>query len=163
MAILMAKRTGIHRGTMRQSDDMIENFLKNSRIPRFSLLLAASGWAISFIFTFSSWRRGVDILSHMGADFIKYQGVLDYWLKMASSVFGCIGIIYFICYLYPDENVKTIRFLSGLSIFVGTILVYAAIKNNLVYPNQPTFPIDIAFCYFTGFGGLLYRPGIAKE
>jgi hypothetical protein len=147
-------------GMSRQLDkkpSMIENSLKIRTMSRFSLLLAAAGWGISFIFTFSSWPQGVKILSHMGASSIKYQGVLDYWLKMASAVFGCLGIMYFICFMYPDENRKTIRYLSGLSIFVGTVLVFAAINNNLSYPSQPTFPIDIGFCYFTGFGGLLYK------
>jgi hypothetical protein len=94
----------------------------------------------------------------MGAGIIKYQGVLDYWLKMASSTFGCLGVIYFICFLYPDENWRTIRYLSCLSIFVGTTLVYSVIQNGLTYPDQPTFPIDIGFCLFTGFGGLFYEP-----
>lgn len=128
-----------------------------NRISRFFLLLAAVGWGISFVFTFSSWSKGTDLLCNMGAQPIKYQPLLDYWLKMASSVFGCLGLMFFVCFLNPVENRKTIRLLSLLSIFVGVTLAISAWNNGLSYPKHSTFPIDIAFCLSTGFGGLAYR------
>src|SRR4051794_2663979 len=62
------------------------------RVLRLGLLVSAAGWGISFYFTFASWSAAADQLYSMGAGVIAYRPMFDYWLKMASSVFGCIGI-----------------------------------------------------------------------
>jgi hypothetical protein len=132
------------------------------RIFLYTLLLGSGGWIVSFFFTFTSWPISENILHGMGAERIAYQPLLDYWLKMASSTFGCIGIMYFICFLNPKKYFYTINLLSYMSIFVGIVITCSAIKNHLTYPTQPTFIIDIVFCFYVGAVSLYFNFSINK-
>ena len=71
-------------------------------VMRVGLLTSAIGWGISWSFTFASWRAASAQLCLMGANTIPYQPLLDYWLRMASSVFGCIGIASLLACLRPQ-------------------------------------------------------------
>jgi hypothetical protein len=62
------------------------------RTLQLGLLLSSIGWGISFIFTFTTWNFASDQLFLMGAGRMEYDPLLDYWLRMASDAFGCIGM-----------------------------------------------------------------------
>jgi len=117
---------------------------------RLGLLLSACGWGISFYFTFASWPVASIQLQEMGAEVIEYQPLLDYWLRMASSAFGCIGIGSALACARPPAFVGLIRLLGPFHFVVGTTLVIAAWRNHLSPALHPTFIPDIVFCFVAG-------------
>lgn len=117
---------------------------------KLGLLASTCGWGISFFFTFSSWDTAADQLFYMGAHRIHYDPQLDYWLKMASSVFGCIGIASAIACVKPWAFQGLIRLLGPFHWIVGTTLLVAAWKNHLDPQIHTTFIPDITFCFVTG-------------
>ena len=86
----------------------------------------------------------------MGAHRIPYDPLLDYWLKMASSAFGCIGIASAIACARPKAFESLIRLLGPFHFIVGTILIVAARKNHLDPEIHTTFIPDITFCFLAG-------------
>ena len=120
------------------------------KILRLGLLLSACGWGISFYFTFSSWETAADQLSDMGAGQIQYDPLLDYWLKMASSAFGCIGIGSALACFRPKAFEGLVRLLGPFHFIVGTTLIVAARKNHLDPGIHTTFIPDITFCFLAG-------------
>jgi predicted neutral ceramidase superfamily lipid hydrolase len=117
---------------------------------RFALLLGGLGWSISFAFTFSSWQTSTDLLYGMGAKPIEYQALLDYWLKMASALFGCIGLLFLACFTKMHKYAVIIPLLAYGSIFIGSILLFSAYQNSLDPQLHPSHIIDILFCYIVG-------------
>ena len=95
-------------------------------IMRLGLLLSACGWGISFYFTFASWQAASNQLQEMGADAIEYQPLLDYWLRMASAAFGCIGIASALACARPQPFVGLIQLLGPFHFVIGTTLAIAA-------------------------------------
>ena len=117
---------------------------------RLGLLFSAAGWGISFSFTFASWNAAAGQLAVMGAGWIEYRPLLDYWLRMASSVFGCIGIGSALACLRPQTFVSFIQLLGPFHFIIGTTLTIAAWRNHLTPGLHPTFIPDIVFCFLTG-------------
>jgi hypothetical protein len=121
------------------------------RALQIGLIFSSMGWGISFIFTFSSWDSASDQLYLMGAERIEYQPLLDYWLKMASAAFGCIGIGSALACMRPVLFQGFILFLGPFHLFVGSVLVASASINQLNTESHPTFVADITFCFITAF------------
>ena len=119
------------------------------RVLRFGLLLSSIGWGISFFFTYSSWDSASDQLYLMGAGYIGYRPLLDYWLKMASATFGCIGIASALACLRPTLFEGLVWLLGPFHAFIGVVLTVSAISNNLRTDRHPTFLADITFCFIT--------------
>lgn len=119
-------------------------------ILRLGLLVAACGWGISFYFTFAPWNTAVAQLQDMGANEITDDPLLDYWLRMASSAFGCIGIAAALACARPTCFEGLIRLLGPFHFLVGTTLAVAAYRNNLTARLHPTFIPDITFCFIAG-------------
>jgi hypothetical protein len=117
---------------------------------RLGLLVSAIGWGISFYFTFTSWDVATAQLYSMGAGPIAYRPLLDYWLKMASSVFGCIGIGSAIACVRPQAFAGFIRLLGPFHFVIGITLSIAAWNNHLTPRLHPTFIPDIVFCFLAG-------------
>lgn len=115
------------------------------------LLLSSIGWGISFIFTFSTWDSASDHLFLMGAGRIEYHPLLDYWLRMASATFGCIGIASALACIRPAFFQGLIVLLGPFHLFVGVVLAASAIINHLNTESHPTFVADITFCFVTAF------------
>ena len=134
------------------------------RILRLGLILSACGWGISFFFTFVPWQTAANQLYDMGANKITYDPLLDYWLRMASSAFGCIGIASAIACVCPARFAGLIGLLGPFHFFVGTTLVVAAWRNQLDPEVHSTFIPDITFCFLTGFliSGPLLRERFLK-
>ncbi len=121
------------------------------RALQIGLIFSSMGWGISFIFTFSNWDSASDQLYLMGAERIEYQPLLDYWLKMASAAFGCIGIGSALACMRPVLFRGFILFLGPFHLFVGSVLVASAVINQLNTESHPTFVADITFCFITAF------------
>ena len=117
---------------------------------RLGLLLSACGWGISFFFTFAPWDIATEQLQGMGANAIAYDPLLDYWLRMASSAFGCIGIGSALACFRPTAFSGLIRLLGPFHFIVGTTLAVAAYQNHLTPSLHPTFTADITFCFVSG-------------
>lgn len=121
------------------------------RALQIGLIFSSMGWGISFIFTFSSWDSASNQLYLMGAEPIEYQPLLDYWMKMASAAFGCIGIGSALACMRPVLFRGFILLLGPFHLFVGTVLVVSAGINQLNTEYHPTFVADITFCFITAF------------
>lgn len=116
---------------------------------RLGLLLSSIGWGISFMFTFSSWDSAADQLYLMGAGRLDYNPLLDYWLKMASASFGCIGIASALACWRPAIFEGLVWLLGPFHAFIGAVLTAAAMVNHLSTDRHPTFVADITFCLIT--------------
>lgn len=114
------------------------------------LLVSAVGWGISFFFTFTPWDVSVEQLKDMGSGPIPYHPLADYWLKMASSVFGCIGIASALACFRPQAFASFIRLLGPFHFIIGTTLIIAAMRNGLTPSLHPSFIPDIVFCFLAG-------------
>lgn len=119
------------------------------RTLQLGLLLSSIGWGISFLFTFSTWDSAADQLRVMGADQIEYQPLLDYWLRMASAAFGCIGIASALACISPRSYQGLILLLGPFHAFMGVVLTVSAASNKLNTESHPTFVADITFCFVT--------------
>jgi hypothetical protein len=119
-------------------------------ILRFGLLASACGWGISFIFTFSSWNSAVSQLQDMGASNIQFDPLMDYWLRMASATFGCIGIASALACIRPGSHIGLIRLLGPFHFIVGITLSISAYRLALSPSLHPTFIPDITFCFLAG-------------
>lgn len=114
------------------------------------LLVSAIGWGISFFFTLAPWEAATMQLYKMGAGPIAYQPLLDYWLRMASSVFGCIGVGSALACVWPRSFASFIALLGPFHFIVGITLSVAAYRNHLNTNMHPTFVADITFCFLAG-------------
>lgn len=121
------------------------------RTLQLGLLFSRMGWGISFCFTFSTWDSASDQLYLMGAGRMEYHPLLDYWLRMASATFGCIGIASALACLRPVFFQGLIVLLGPFHVFVGIVLAASAAINDLNTESHPTFVADITFCFVTAF------------
>ena len=117
---------------------------------RLGLLVSAIGWGLAFSFTFASWRAASCYFFLMGAGNVEYQPLLDYWLRMASSVFGCIGIASALACLFPRAFASFIWLLGPFHFVIGITLAVSAWNNDLTPKLHPTFIPDITFCFLAG-------------
>jgi hypothetical protein len=113
------------------------------------LLLSSIGWGISFLFTFTAWDTASDQLYVMGAGRMEYRPLLDYWLRMASAAFGCIGIASALACVRPLAFQGLIVLLGPFHAFMGVVLAVSAVNNDLNTEAHPTFVADITFCFVT--------------
>lgn len=114
------------------------------------LLVSTVGWGIAFFFTFAPWNVASAQLTDMGAGHIPYHPLADYWLKMASSVFGSIGIASAIACLRPQYFKSFIQLLGPFHFFIGITLIVSALMNRLNTDSHPSFIPDIVFCFLAG-------------
>jgi hypothetical protein len=119
------------------------------RTLQIGLLFSSLGWGISFYFTFVTWDSATDQLYLMGAGTIEYDPLLDYWLRMASAAFGCIGIASFLACIRPAFFHGLILLLGPFHAFVGVVLAVSSVRNHLNTESHPTFVTDITFCFLT--------------
>ncbi len=86
----------------------------------------------------------------MGAGHVEYHPLMDYWLRMASIVMGCIGIASLLAALRPNSFESVIFLLGPFNFIVGITLLVSAVNNDLTPDKHPTFIPDIVFCFLTG-------------
>lgn len=152
----LATAGALYRSTQNQKSPL--NHQQDNIIPRgkiwlrtlqIGLLFSSLGWGVSFIFTFSNWESASEQLFLMGAGRIEYNPLLDYWLKMTSAAFGCIGIGSALACFRPVFFQGLILLLGPFHLFVGSVLVASAVINQLNTESHPTFVADITFCFMT--------------
>ena len=114
------------------------------------LALSAIGWGIALFFTFAPWHAAAFQLESMGAGVIPYHPLADYWLKMASSVFGYIGVASALACFQPHRFESLIRLLGPFHFVIGTILAVSAYRNGLDPKVHISFIPDIVFCFLSG-------------
>lgn len=120
------------------------------RLLRLGLLVSAVGWGISFFFAWTPWAVAADQLDGMGAGAIEYRPLLDYWMRMAGTAFGCLGIVSALACLYPQRFISLIALLGPFHYFMGITLAVSAFRNQLEPSLHPTFIPDIVFCFLVG-------------
>lgn len=123
---------------------------------RLGLIVSAVGWGVALAFTFATWKGAQEYMYTMGAGHVEYRPLLDYWLRMASVVMGCIGIASLLAARKPNSYRSVIRLLGPFHVIVGITLIVSAVNNDLVMEKHPTFVPDIVFCFLTG--GLIWIP-----
>src|SRR3954464_5236726 len=89
---------------------------------RLGLLIGAIGWSVALYFTFAPWSSAADQFYSMGAGQIPYRPMYAYWLRMASSVFGCIGLGCALAFLRPHNYAGFIRLLGPFHLIIGATL-----------------------------------------
>ena len=114
------------------------------------LAVSAVGWGIALFFTFAPWSAAVEQLEALGAGEIPYHPLADYWLKMASSVFGCIGLASALACFRPHAFASFIRLLGPFHFVIGITLAVSAYQNQLTPKLHPSFVPDIVFCFLAG-------------
>ena len=119
-------------------------------ILRLGLLISALGWGLALSFTFTPWAVAADYMDTMGAGHVEYRPVMDYWLRMASIVMGCIGAASFLAARKPNSYGSVICLLGPFNFIVGITLLVSALNNDLHPAKHPTFIPDIVFCFLTG-------------
>lgn len=116
---------------------------------RLGLLVGACGWIISFFFTFVPSDMARNQLYEMGSRPLRHDPMLDYWMRMASATFGCIGILLAIICARPSRFIPLIKLLGPFHFIMGAILLVSALNNHLAPPQHTSFIADIAFCFIT--------------
>jgi len=119
-------------------------------ILKLGLLFSAAGWGIALSFTFATWNVAADYMDIMGAGHVEYRPLMDYWLRMASVVMGCIGIASFLAARKPNSYESLVILLGPFNFIVGITLIVSALNNDLHPDKHPTFIPDIVFCFLTG-------------
>ncbi|BDS07433.1 hypothetical protein NT6N_24730 [Oceaniferula spumae] len=119
-------------------------------ILRLGLIISAVGWGLALAFTFTTWDGAADYMYTMGAGHVEYRPLMDYWLRMASIVMGCIGVASLLAARKPNSYESVIFLLGPFNLIVGVTLLVSAISNDLHPDKHPTFIPDIVFCFLTG-------------
>jgi hypothetical protein len=128
------------------------------RLLRLLLGAAAAVWGVSLFGVFLTWSAAAEALQGLGAQPIRYDPMMDYWLRMASGAFGLVGCWYLILMIRPRKFSGTIPWFGMLMLVEGVILLVHGMRLSL-----PPFPFygDTAACFLLG-GGILYLAPAAK-
>jgi hypothetical protein len=116
------------------------------------LFTAAFGWGISAFGIFLSWPMVVDQLAGMGARQIPDDPMLNYWLRMTSTAFTFIGLLFLMMAINPKKYITVLPLTGYFMITEGLVLFIYGHYLNLALLS---FYIDTAFCLFLGVGILL--------
>lgn len=136
------------------NDDASPVLLKTKRsiMLRIFLAYSALGWLVCLAGIFISAEFAAEIMSRFGgvaSDGIMKTPIYDYWFRMASSVFGLIGVFYLILAVKPAKYANIVPLAGWFMIVEGVILfVYGLI---LGLPATPWLG-DVGFCLSGGLG-----------
>ena len=122
------------------------------RLLRLFLFFSAFAWGVSAVGIFVSWAAADRLLEGLGAQPIRYDPMLDYWLRMAAGAFALVGGWYLVMGLWPRKFREAIPWFGGLMLLEGLILLVHGVRLGL-----PPFPFygDTAAC-FVGGGGIIW-------
>jgi len=118
---------------------------------RIFLLAGAIGWGVSILGVLLPWSVMDIVLQNMGAATPVTDVHVQYWFRMATTVWSIIGFLYLIVLLKPQKYNNLIPLLAWGTLFEGIVLLIHGL-----YLNLPLFPFagDVGFCLIVG-GGLL--------
>lgn len=130
----------------------------NLRLLRLFLGFSAVAWGASVFGVFMSWPAAAEALQGLGAQPIRYDRMLDYWLRMAAGAFSLVGALYLLLMLQPRKYRNMIPWFGVLMLVEGLILLVHGVRLAL-----PAFPFyaDTAAC-FIGGGGICWFSGRAE-
>ena len=123
---------------------------------RIFLLAGAIGWGISILGVLLPWSVMDIVLQNMGAASPITDVQVQYWFRMATTVWSIIGFLYLIVLLKPQKYNNLIPLLGWGTVFEGIVLLIHGL-----YLNLPLFPFagDVGFCLIVGGGLLLSNRG----
>jgi hypothetical protein len=121
---------------------------------RFFLGFSALVWGVSIYGVFAPWPAASEALEGLGAQEIRYDRMLDYWLRMAAGAFTLIGCWYFIMMLQPHKFRAAIPWFGALMLVEGLILSVHGLRLSL---SPFPFYADVAACLLCGFGILFFN------
>lgn len=133
------------------------------RLLRIFLGLAAITWGAAIPGVFLSWDSAVSAMEGLGAQPLKYDPMLDYWLRMATGAFGVIACVYLLPMFKPHRYWHLIPWLGGLALGQGMILLFHGLRLGL---RPWPFIGDVSACFLSGIGILFswrsirYKPAL---
>ncbi len=130
---------------------------------RLFLVYTAVGWGICTVGIFISTVFGYKMLHFVGGvdtGGLSGDPMYDYWFRMASSVFGLIGIFYFFLALKPEKYAVVMPFAGWFMIIEGVVLLIHGVRLEL--PPTPWYG-DVGFCLVGGLGILLCMNGKQRK
>lgn len=120
---------------------------------RFFLGLAALTWGVSIAGVFITWDMAAEVMQAMGARDIRFDRMLDYWLRMASGAFALLGCWYLVLMIAPRKFASVIPWFGILMLVEGCILLFHGMRLSL--PPLPFYG-DVAACFIAGAGILFF-------
>lgn len=121
----------------------------NVRVLRLILGFAALAWGASVFGVFLPWPAAEQALIGLGAQPIRYDPKLDYWLRMAAGAFTLVGCWYLVLAIWPNRYWNAIPWFGWLMVAEGAILLVHGVRLSL--PPLP-FYADTAACLLGGTG-----------
>ena len=123
------------------------------------LIYSAIGWCVCIFGTFLPADSTFNILGYIGGvepGILKSDPMYAYWLRMASSVFAFVGVLFLLPVFKPEKFKALIPLLGLFMMLEGLILLIHGIILKL--PATPLWS-DVGFCIVGGLGILLCLPG----
>jgi hypothetical protein len=122
---------------------------------RVFLAYSAIGWLVCLAGIFISAKFAAEIMGWFGGvvtDGIMNTPIYNYWFRMASSVFGLIGIFYLVLAFKPAKYANILPLAGLFMVAEGIILLIHGMVLHL--PASPWLG-DVGFCLVGGVGILL--------
>lgn len=129
-------------------------------ILRIMLLASAFGWGVSAFAIFLPWDVIVDQLIGLGAREIPNDPMLNYWLRMAATVFTFIGILFLMLAVKPVKFMIMLPFAGVFMLAEGLVLL---VYGVILHLDPLPFYVDTAFCLLLGIGILLGQQRLKKQ
>jgi hypothetical protein len=126
-----------------------------NKMLRIFLVYSAVGWLVCLAGIFISANFAAEIMHWFGG--VATEGIMnvpiyDYWFRMASSVFGMIGLFYLLLAWNPAKFAAVIPYAGWFMIIEGAILLVHGLILGL--PPTPWLG-DVGFCIVGGAGILV--------
>lgn len=130
------------------------------RLLRVALLFSAFVWGISAFGVFLSWEAATNALQGMGANPIRHDPMLDYWLRMASGAFALVGTGYLLLAIFPRRYSVMLPWFGWIMILEGFVLLTHGLRLGL-----PAFPFvgDVSASFAGGIGILTLRKSVLEK
>ena len=136
---------------------------KKDTILRIFLIYSSIGWVVCLAGLFISNKFAAELMGWFGgvsADGIMEVPIYAYWFRMASTVFGLIGVGYLLLALKPAKYANVIPIAGWFMVVEGLILLVHGMILGL--PITPWLG-DVGFCLVGGSGILLTIKKVGKD
>lgn len=114
---------------------------------RIALVFCGIAWVVSAYGIFAPWPKVAAALQGLGASEMRFDPMLDYWLRMTSGAFSLLGVLFFVLAWNPVRHAAVIPWFGGLMIAEGIILGVHGLRLNL---SPLPFMADSAACLAGG-------------
>jgi len=127
---------------------------------RLFLGYSALGWGVCLAGVFVSHETMLELLRFFGGVDASGLGdpIYDYWFRMASSVFGLVGIVYLVLAANPAKYAVALPWAGIFMVAEGIVLFVHGILLDL--PPTPWLG-DVGFCLVGGVGILVAMRGLS--